>query len=284
MFSASVSAWQTAKSIDASHVQYKESEKEMKSREERAMVKRGARCVDELPSPTVRKRVRTSKKDLQASHAAEKLVGEAMITIEKLMQRERGDFAILLLLLFLLSLVLLEGKRGAGWGGRATFERAVRHPARAAKVRDVLHQQGSFARHGFDSRRRPACQRLCENTKGRQGKEEREKTARLLSPPLSFSGRVRSLCCSLVVALWRACCLAPYFKDGKKSSDSFRPFVCGVLYALKRGFSIRNGMEVVPASPSWRPCFPPCARKGSLPSPDSCRRAATGGSARCTDP
>ena len=33
MFSASVSAWQTAKSIDASHVQYKESEKEMKSRE-----------------------------------------------------------------------------------------------------------------------------------------------------------------------------------------------------------------------------------------------------------
>ena len=53
------------------------------------------------------KRVRTSKKDLQASHAAEKLVGEAMITIEKLMQRERG-IAILLLLLFLLSLVLLE--------------------------------------------------------------------------------------------------------------------------------------------------------------------------------
>lgn len=269
MFSASVSAWQSAKNIDASHVQYRESEKEAKAREERALVKRGARCVDEVASPTVRKRVRTSKKDMEASHAVEKLMAEAMLTIEKLLQKERvysssfassskttrevpseegvakelvaaQEDARLMNPKFVLNLVIRKYVSCCNSKGIAPDLNSIH---------DAAMHANAYVRIRRDAKE----------------KEEREKATRVTGSGVCFSGRVQGLCCSLVVALWRACCLTPYFKDDKKSTDSFRPFVSGVLYALKRGFSIRGGLEVVPSLPELASLLPTLRTQGLTP-------------------
>ena len=59
--------------------------------------------------------------------------------------------------------------------------------------------------------------------------------------------RMREQVTSLAVSLWLASCETPYMESGGRRADSFRPFVCGVLYALKRGVSLTDGTVVVPA-------------------------------------
>ena len=61
-----------------------------------------------------------------------------------------------------------------------------------------------------------------------------------------FSGQVRNLLAQLIVSLWRASCLTNHFKHAKKGSDSFRPFVAGILYSLKRGLYLADGTCIVP--------------------------------------
>ena len=61
---------------------------------------------------------------------------------------------------------------------------------------------------------------------------------------------VKKLCCELVVALWTAGFKTHYMTAKKRGSDSFRPFACGVFYALKRGVTLPNGRIIIPALPS----------------------------------
>ena len=60
------------------------------------------------------------------------------------------------------------------------------------------------------------------------------------------TARFRSLCSSLVVSLWKAVCSTPYMANARRGTDAYRPFICGVLYAFKRGVSLPNGMTLVP--------------------------------------
>ena len=53
----------------------------------------------------------------------------------------------------------------------------------------------------------------------------------------------------LVVGLWRAACLTPHMLASKRGADSFRPFVAGCLYALKRGVRLSNGTLIAPILP-----------------------------------
>ena len=69
------------------------------------------------------------------------------------------------------------------------------------------------------------------------------------SPPILHSV-VRLLCSKLVVSLWVGSCKSPYMAVAKRGTDSFRPFACGVFYALKRGVSLPDGRIVVPSLPS----------------------------------
>ena len=58
--------------------------------------------------------------------------------------------------------------------------------------------------------------------------------------------RFKTVCSNLVVKLWRACCNTSYLLNARRGTDSFRPFVCGVLYAFKRGLVLANGSVLVP--------------------------------------
>ena len=53
-------------------------------------------------------------------------------------------------------------------------------------------------------------------------------------------------CVSLVLALWIAICGTPYFLNSEQGEHSYRSFVCGVLYATKRGVQLSDGTYVIP--------------------------------------
>ena len=63
----------------------------------------------------------------------------------------------------------------------------------------------------------------------------------------AFSGQVRKAISELIVTLWRAASATPHMHSGKKGADSFRPFAAGILYSLKRGLHLKNGLCIVPA-------------------------------------
>ena len=67
--------------------------------------------------------------------------------------------------------------------------------------------------------------------------------------PNILHSTVKKLCCELVVALWTAVFKTLYMTAKKRVSDTFRPFACGVFYALKRGVTLPNGRIIVPALP-----------------------------------
>jgi hypothetical protein len=68
--------------------------------------------------------------------------------------------------------------------------------------------------------------------------------------------RVRELVSTLCAHLWVACCVTPYMRNERRSSDSFKPFVSGCLYALKRGIQLCNGTPVLPVSPDLASALP----------------------------
>jgi hypothetical protein len=68
--------------------------------------------------------------------------------------------------------------------------------------------------------------------------------------------RFRDVCSTLVVKLWRACCNTSYLLNARRGTDSFRPFVCGVLYAFKRGLVLANGSVLVPQCPHLAAALP----------------------------
>lgn len=68
--------------------------------------------------------------------------------------------------------------------------------------------------------------------------------------------RMREQITSLAVSLWSASCETPYMEGSRRGADSFRPFISGVLYALKRGVSLPDGTPVVPACPKLAEALP----------------------------
>lgn len=63
---------------------------------------------------------------------------------------------------------------------------------------------------------------------------------------VALNGRTVELCSSLIFSLWSVMCSTTYFVE-HQTGDSFRPFAAGVMYALKRGVRLSNGVVVVPA-------------------------------------
>ena len=61
--------------------------------------------------------------------------------------------------------------------------------------------------------------------------------------------RVREQVTRLLVSLWIAALSCPYMSEARRGSDSFRPFVAGALYGLKRGVALATGEYVLPCSP-----------------------------------
>lgn len=87
--------------------------------------------------------------------------------------------------------------------------------------------------------------------------EERRKAAQEEGrSALLLRVNMRDQVTSLAVNLWHASVCTPYMYGGRRGADSFRPFVCGMLYALKRGVSLPDGTVVVPACPQLASALP----------------------------
>jgi hypothetical protein len=233
MFSASVHAHQNAAEISDAEVIHKETEKERLGRLGKAAPKRGARCVDELPEASNEKRQRTSKKVADGQAMFERLTVEAGLVIDKLLSVQRSRPP-----------ANPESKPQHNLDPRLEnldFVRAtaLRRYARAcasshscpsmSAIHDICIASNAFVRE----RRHAAQQRA-----------KRQRTAAI--GRCGFNGKIKNLTANLVVSLWKAACTTPYMMNAKRGADSFRPFVAGVLYALKRGIYLSNGMCVVP--------------------------------------
>lgn len=86
--------------------------------------------------------------------------------------------------------------------------------------------------------------------KRRVAQEEQGHTAKILKV------RMREQVTTLACSLWAASCDTPYMDESRRGADSFRPFICGVFYALKRGVSLPDGTVVIPACPSLAESLP----------------------------
>ena len=66
----------------------------------------------------------------------------------------------------------------------------------------------------------------------------------------AHQGPVRSLLARLSASLWLAISQTPHMIGLRRGGDSFRPFVAGVLYSLKRGLYMDDGACLIPELPT----------------------------------
>ena len=66
----------------------------------------------------------------------------------------------------------------------------------------------------------------------------------------AHQGPVRSLLARLSASLWLAISQTPHMIGLRRGGDSFRPFVAGVLYSMKRGLYMDDGACLIPELPS----------------------------------
>lgn len=235
-FAESQRAFEAAKLINDSEVTYVESAKEKAAREARSAQRRGALCVDEVEVETgPPKKTRTARRTM-SKEFFEKLGAEASVVMDRLTQTKTA--------------VNKTEKDGMppppppkADPRLQSFEFVKKllmrkHMDRASKglerfdidsVHNVFLKANAFA-------------------KAQRAKSE----ITVAKKRANFSGETKSRMVALILALWRAVCATPFLRDeeAKRGADSFRPFVSGVLYALKRGVKLQNGLEIIPSIPS----------------------------------
>jgi hypothetical protein len=87
---------------------------------------------------------------------------------------------------------------------------------------------------------------ISSNTFVKQKRKDAEKRARAVKvKALATDGRTIDLCASLIVSIWSAVCITSHFMH-HQSGDSFKPFASGIMYALKRGLWLPNGVMIIP--------------------------------------
>lgn len=239
-------AYEASSSITAEQAVYVETEREKKQRLARASAKRGALCVDEVREEPVNKRARAPRRNVLSQDTIDKLSIEAACVIDKLTtpkqaQAEAASTAEAsdssktrpdprLQNIDFVKNILLKRYLGRCQRGEDRFD--------AVRLHDVFVSANEFVR----VQRRQAREREAAHA----GNAASAKTKRHV-----FSGELKSRLVGLILCLWRACCLSPYMSTASRGSDSFRPFVAGALYSLKRGLQLQTlkGLEVIPSLP-----------------------------------
>ena len=243
-FSESAKAYDAAALITAEAVSCAETEEEKALRLAKIAAKRGARCVDEAPEEQVVKKPKVVRKNLEGREVAEKLCAEAGAVLDKLTQpvcetqsaKEAAKSTIdprLTDLGFVTKVALRK------WAKRVA---AGEDRADQSRLHDVLLGANEFAR----AKRKEILEAASISTL--TGKKRRE----------AFDGVLKSQFSLLIVSLWRACASTPYLEVSRRGGDSFRPFVSGVAYSLKRGVtcSLLNDEQIVPRLPRLAESLP----------------------------
>lgn len=199
----------------------------------REPVKRGARCVGDTEPTNARKRARTPKKEVNDRAGTQLLVEDAALVISRLLH--------------------CDGKRDSVVSDSANTKLAQVDPAQLV---DSLHRR--YVRECLSTNKRPNMHVVADIVVGAR-EIVREARAKLRYERAHSANNVpivlRERMANLSVALWLASCQTPYVKQVSKT-DGFRPFVAGVLYGTRRGFSLGDGTELVPCVPSLAAVLP----------------------------
>tara|TARA_B100000963_G_scaffold348331_1_gene355769 strand:+ start:96 stop:1388 length:1293 start_codon:yes stop_codon:yes gene_type:complete len=231
MFAASVAAYRNAHTMSDAEIAPLPSAVSLSGG---VAVKRGALCVDEVPDPTVApKRPRSSRKENWSREAIDKMASEAVGIIDKL---------------FIVHHPVktaeppldprLQNPEFVKLGALRKYVKQCAEGAAALNL-DVISNVLVHANEFVRAQRAAAAKRLANAANSATGNKGDRRLA-------VYSGQVRNLLSQLIVSLWRAACLTKHFKASKKGSDSFRPFVAGILYSLKRGLYLPDGTCIIP--------------------------------------
>ena len=234
MFGLSQQAYMNATTIDAS-VDYVDKVSEEKMSTPRAPAKRGALCVDETPPCKTAscKRARVNKRDVKDHDGYINLVNEASNILQKLVNYDKKP--------------VTKVRNPPVVDKRLTDATFLFGAAVKRYVKDCL---SNSATPTMDAVHNLAI--VAQNVAA----EERAKLADSATPKI-LNPTIKQLVAELVVSLWRASCSTTYMDASKRGTDSFRPFACGVFYALKRGVALPDGRIVVPPLPeSFTACLP----------------------------
>ena len=193
--------------------------------------KRGALCVDELPQAQddhARKRARANKRNVEGREGYIALVDEAAKHLTTLVNYEKKTPSKPPRAPVVEDVRLCDPNFLFG----AAIKRYVKEclSTGASPTLDAVHNLSIMA----------------HDVAARETKKVEEAKARI---PKLLQNSVKEACAKLVVALWFASCKTSYMDSSKRGNDSFRPFACGVFYALKRGVSLPDGRVVVPRLP-----------------------------------
>ena len=243
-FSESAKAYEAARSITAQAVECAETAQERALRLAKLASKRGARCVDDNEREHEAKKPKVVRKNLEGREVAEKLRADAGAVLDKLTQpvgetqsaKEAAKSNIdprLSDLRFVTNVALRK------WSKRV---QAGEDRADQSRLHDVLVGANEFARQ----KRQEILEASSISTL--TGKKRRE----------AFDGVLKSNFAALIVSLWRACASTPYLELSRRGGDSFRPFVSGIAYSLKRGVqcSLLDGEQLVPCLPHLAESLP----------------------------
>jgi len=199
---------------------------------DRKPLKRGALCVGEVVASDFKKRQRTNKKCVENRHTCNNLVSEAesvyckLINFDKCASYDKK----------------LEGERGE----------------RKKAPMDPRMKNAEFVRTAAIKRYAKQCvldnvspcldeiHNLCIQAQT-IAKQARESEVDVDEKATIRTASFKSAVSNLVVSLWIASCGSPYMLNSpKRGTDAFRPFVCGILYAMKRGLRLSDGSIIVP--------------------------------------
>ena len=230
MKSLSNQAYNAAENVDEAACETVNKRKEVKQ-----AVKRGARCVDEVQSEAP-KRPRTSRCVPNGSRQQLKaLADEAEHTLARLINFDKKIDPKSKTATVVKDSRLLDPAAIFQAGIKKYIKECVTNGV--APALDAIHNIGITA------------QNIAAEERRKQQISERHAA-------LIMRVQIRQQVTALAVALWQACCGTSYMINNRRGADSFRPFVCGMLYALKRGVELPDGTPVVPCSPTLAEALP----------------------------
>ena len=202
-------------------------------------IKRGALCVGESSDTRLVKRNKSNKKDLENSETKTHLHEEAESVITKMINYTKSTT-------FKQKVAVGKSERKCApvdprmLDETFVFTKSVQKYVKACTMAgispslDTIHNLAVMAKE--------------ISTKAREQNIATSDDIR--------TAKFRNLCSSLIVALWTAACTSPYMRNSRRGSDAFRPFICGVLYAFKRGITLTTGTVLVPQCTSLSGALP----------------------------
>jgi len=203
--------------------------------------KRGARCVDELvpENETTPKRARHFNRLSMSSEKFRCMTEDAQNVLCKLVNFDRRPEA-----------KLTKDKPAKGTRDPRLMDKDFLFQAALKKYSKECITTGSAPTLDAVHNIALVAANVASEEKRRIAQEDQGSTAKILKV------RMREQVTSLACALWIASCETPYMDGARRGADSFRPFICGVFYALKRGVSLPDGTVVVPACPKLAESLP----------------------------